>query len=130
MNRKKEPYDRFAVGERIQQRRLDLGMSQDQLAERIDRATKYYSDIERGTCGMSIETMLAISKQLELNLDYMMFGHGNITNENSEEAPIEAMTPIERSEADQLLEQCSEREYSYALRLLELFMESMKDSPM
>ncbi len=41
---------------------------------RIDRATKYCSDIERGMCGMSIETMLAIAKALDMNLDYMMFG--------------------------------------------------------
>ncbi len=123
MNRKKETYDRYTVGERIQQRRLSLGMSQDQLAERIDRATKYYSDIERGICGMSIETMLAISQQLEMNLDYMMFGQGNITNEPSEEPVIQ----LERTEANRLLEQCTEREYSYAMKLLELFIESIKE---
>ena len=41
---------------------------------RINRATKYCSDIERGMCGMSVETMLAIAKSLDMNLDYMMFG--------------------------------------------------------
>ncbi|MBP3609545.1 MAG: helix-turn-helix transcriptional regulator [Lachnospiraceae bacterium] len=110
------------VGERIQQRRLSLGLSQDQLAERIDRATKYYSDIERGTCGMSVETMLAISQHLKLNLDYMMFGLGNITNEPEE--PVTA--GIRRTTADCLLEHCTEREYDYALRMLEIFIESMK----
>ena len=74
MNKKREPYDKIAVGERIRRKRIQLGLSQDELAVRIDRATKYCSDIERGMCGMSIETMLAIAKALDMNLDYMMFG--------------------------------------------------------
>lgn len=76
MNRKKNIYDRQAVGSRIQQRRKSLGLSQEQLAERMDRATKYCSDIERGACGMSIETMLSFSNHLKMSLDYMMYGIG------------------------------------------------------
>jgi len=66
MNRKKEPYNRHRIGERIQKRRQNLGLSQEALAEQMDRATKYCSDIERGCCGMSIETMLAFSKHLNI----------------------------------------------------------------
>lgn len=77
MNRKREPYDRYSVGERIQQRRQSLGLSQEKLAEQMDRAAKYCSDIERGTCGMSLETMLSFSKHLNMSLDYMMFGLGD-----------------------------------------------------
>lgn len=77
MNRKREPYDRYSVGERIQKRRQSLGLSQEKLAEQMDRATKYCSDIERGTCGMSLETMLSFSKHLNMSLDYMMFGLGD-----------------------------------------------------
>ena len=76
MNRKKTVYDRKSVGNRIQQRRKSLGLSQEQLAERMDRATKYCSDIERGACGMSVETMLGFSEHLEMSLDYMMYGIG------------------------------------------------------
>lgn len=50
MNKKREPYDRIAVGERIRHKRIQLGLSQDELAVRINRATKYCSDIERGMC--------------------------------------------------------------------------------
>lgn len=48
MNRKREAYDRLAVGDRIRKKRVQLGFSQDEVAERIDRAPKYCSDIERG----------------------------------------------------------------------------------
>ena len=47
MNRKREAYDRLAVGDRIRKKRVQLGFSQDEVAERIDRAPKYCSDIER-----------------------------------------------------------------------------------
>ena len=50
-------YDSTAVGERIRRRRTELGLTQAQLAEKINRAVKYCADIERGTCGMSIDTL-------------------------------------------------------------------------
>lgn len=74
MNRKRESYDRAAVGRRIKQQRQKLNMSQEQLAEKIDRAAKYCSDIECGMCGMSIETMISITEALETSMDYLIFG--------------------------------------------------------
>lgn len=32
MNKKREPYDKIAVGERIRRKRIQLGLSQDELA--------------------------------------------------------------------------------------------------
>ena len=34
MNRKREAYDRLAVGDRIRKKRVQLGFSQDEVAER------------------------------------------------------------------------------------------------
>lgn len=131
MNRKKEPYDRYAVGARIQTRRQSLGLSQEQLAERMDRASKYCSDIERGMCGMSIETMLALSKHLDMNLDYMMRGIGPVSNTpehdiTASELLVNAQNPVtlERTELGRLMERCTEQQYPYAVRLMELFLEA------
>lgn len=121
MNRSKETYDRYLVGERIQKRRQSLGLSQEALAERMDRAAKYCSDIERGVCGMSIETMIAFSEQLDMSLDYMMYGKVN-GPEPSGSTPQPAK--LEHKDTAQLLEQCTDRQYAYAARLLELFMEA------
>lgn len=117
MNRKRNTYNRLIVGERIRDKRLQIGMSQDELAEKIDRAPKYCSDIERGICGMSVETMLALSNHLDMSLDYMMFG------EASEEE-------LERQKQDELallhiLTKCTEPQRKYAIRLLKLFIASM-----
>ena len=120
MNRKREAYDRLTVGDRIRKKRVQLGFSQDEVAERIDRAPKYCSDIERGTCGMSTETMLAISECLDMSLDYMMFGE-----QTDEEA--------RRQENDELavihiLSGCSKQQRDYAIRLLKLYIASMQIS--
>lgn len=48
----KKTYDRLAAGDRIRQKRNLLGFTQDEMAEKIDRAAKYYADIERGSCGI------------------------------------------------------------------------------
>ena len=117
MNRKKESYDRIAVGERIRQKRTMIGLSQDELAEQIDRAPKYISDIERGICGMSIETMLAFSKTLDMPLDYMMFG-------TASEAELSMQTSEEASILH-IISTCSPTQREYALRLLKLFIASM-----
>ena len=47
-------YNRLAAGERLRLKRTLLGMTQEEMAERIDRVPKYYADIERGSCGMSV----------------------------------------------------------------------------
>lgn len=119
MNRKRETYDRIAVGERIRMKRTLIGLSQDELAEQIDRAPKYCSDIERGTCGMSVETMLALSQSLDMPLDYMMFGIASEEVVKNQSDNILSILGI--------LSNCDEKKQSYALRLLKLFVASMSD---
>ncbi|MBO5176991.1 MAG: helix-turn-helix domain-containing protein [Lachnospiraceae bacterium] len=124
MNRKKETYDRYAVGERIQKQRQSLGISQEALAEKIDRATKYCSDIERGICGMSVETMLAFAEYLKMSLDYMMYGIEPDCGEIKIKEFPEPVLSLERTEINRLLDQCESRQITYVLRMLELFIEA------
>ena len=107
-------------GERIRHKRIQLGLSQDELAVRINRATKYCSDIERGMCGMSVETMLAIAKSLDMNLDYMMFGE--ISETEREWQQKDAMTLIH------IIEKAPASQRNYAIRLLKLFIAATGNS--
>lgn len=117
MNRKRNTYDRLAVGERIRGKRILIGLSQEELAEKIDRAPKYCSDIERGICGMSVETMLSMSDCLDMSLDYMMFG----------DAPAEELARQQNDEIAliHILSKCSDRQREYAIRLLKLYVASL-----
>lgn len=118
MNRKRETYDRILVGERIRNKRIQLGLSQDEVAEKIDRATKYCSDIERGICGMSIETLLSFSDALDMSLDYMMFGEASEAELARQQQDEQALI--------HLLSKCDEQQREYAYRLLRLYIASMK----
>lgn len=107
-------YNRLAVGDRLRLKRTLLGMTQDEIAEKINRATKYYADIERGNCGMSIETLLALSDTLHMSLDYILFGKSSFDNEIIHTDEVEAVMG--------LLDNCSQRNRDYALRILKLFL--------
>ena len=120
MNKKRDTYDRITVGKRIHQKRIQLGLSQDELAVRINRATKYCSDIERGMCGMSIETMLSISKALDMSLDYMMCGE--ISETEKEWQQKDALTLIH------IIEKAPATQRNYAIRLLKLFIAAIGNS--
>lgn len=106
-------YDRLAVGDRLRVKRTILDMTQDEMAEKINRATKYYADIERGNCGMSIETLLALSDTMNMSLDYIFFG----TEKNIDNIHTDEVAAIMN-----LLDNCSSRNRSYALRMLKLFL--------
>lgn len=77
MEQRKQLYNRIAAGQRIRSCRERLGLSRRRMAEQIGKAEKYYADIERGYCGMSLETMIEISECLGITLDYMIFGEGD-----------------------------------------------------
>lgn len=110
----KKTYDRLAAGDRIRIKRNLLGMTQDEAAEKVGRAVKYYADIERGNCGMSIETLLALSETLNMSLDYIIFGE--IEKENAK-IHTEEVTAVMK-----LLDSCDRKKRVYAMRMLKLFL--------
>lgn len=114
-------YDRLAVGDRLRLKRTLLGMTQDEMAEKINRATKYYADIERGNCGMSLETLLSLSHVLDMSLDYMLLGYANTDNEIIHTDEVTAVMC--------LLDQCSTQNRNYALRMLKLFLLACNNEP-
>ena len=59
--------DRFEVGQKIRDRRLELGLSQDELANRIGTSRNYISRHENGQHDMSICTLFQYAEALESN---------------------------------------------------------------
>ena len=110
----KKTYDRLIVGERLRLKRTALGLTQDDMSEKIDRVPKYYADIERGSCGMSIETLLALSSALNMSLDYIIFGPTSEEEQHKHEDELFAII--------EMLDQASDRKRSYAMKLLKLFL--------
>jgi len=61
-----------ALGERIQQRRQQLGLSQQTAAEKLDLSTSFFSRVERGEKVASLETLIKIANFFEFSLDYLL----------------------------------------------------------
>ncbi len=58
-------YRKTEVGNCIRERRRSLGLTQEQLAEKIDKSWRFMVDLERGKVGMSIETLLRLCAVLK-----------------------------------------------------------------
>ena len=103
--------------DKVVQLRKKSGWSQEELAEKIGRAYKYCQDIERGTCGMSIDTMLSIASCLNISLDYLIYGNNEDTSEFTD-------LDVEQQAVIDILGNCSIKKKRYALDLLKLFMKA------
>ncbi len=62
----------FDVGKKIRTKRLELGMTQEKLAEEIGISTAYLGCIERGERGLYVETMVKIANSLGCTPDYFL----------------------------------------------------------
>lgn len=62
------------IGGRIKAERKRQGMTQEKLAEMINVSPHYIYEIERGMKAMSLETLISITRVLEISADYLIFG--------------------------------------------------------
>ena len=115
MKRKQEKpaYDRVAAGERLRCRRLELGWSRELVAERL--VNKYYADIERGTCGMSVETLINLSRLYGVSLDTLIYG------EKEKKSPVSQEEQLMRG-----LDRMPQVVQDYCLRMLWLFADGLR----
>ena len=63
-----------SVGERIRERRLELGWTQEKLAAEAKISTGFLSDLETGKRNVSADNLLEISHALSVSLDFLMKG--------------------------------------------------------
>ena len=111
MKENSKVYDKITVGRRIRTQRVSQGLSRKQVAEQIGKTEKYYADIERGYCGMSLETMLEIAGMFGRSLDYLVFGESG-----SQDYPAELRSILFS------LKKCEGRQREKALDLLRVYL--------
>jgi transcriptional regulator with XRE-family HTH domain len=70
------------LGSKIKVRRLELRMTQENLAEKVGISTNFMGQIERGDRKLSIETLVSISNNLNLSIDYLLSDSIVVKNEN------------------------------------------------
>lgn len=81
------------IGARIKESRLNMNISQDVLAEKINVCNgTHVSNIERGYCGISIKKLISICKTLNVSSDYILFGISSNNVESSLHRYIKQLT--------------------------------------
>ena len=89
--------DYYIIGQKIRKYRKAMGMSQEQLAEKVGISTTHMSHIETGNTKLSLQVLVDISKALEVRTDDLLF-----------DTPSEKEISIK--ELTEILESCSAEE--------------------
>lgn len=70
-NRKKTPI-RKAFGLKVRMRRFELGITQEELAEKADLHPTYVGSVERGERNIALENIVALAKALKCSAKDLM----------------------------------------------------------
>lgn len=106
-------FDFCAIGNKLLSVRKHAGLTQAEVAEAAGLSDRTYADIERGTVNMRIETILKICQALHITPDEVL-------------TEINPAVTTRQAELLQLLDTCSPQEKETALRLLEVYLRSIK----
>ena len=96
------------IGQRLRQRRTELGLTREKMSELADIGTGYYGQLEVGTSQMAIDTLIKLSRSMHLPMEYILFGEG--------------YEPGDPSAVIDLLSRCTPRELKLAEEMLKLFL--------
>lgn len=67
-------YDTVETGKRIQQLRKEKGLTQEQLAEKINTGVRHLQKLESGERGGSVDTLVEIAIFFHVSLDFLILG--------------------------------------------------------
>lgn len=67
-------YDQKESGKRIAKLRKERGLTQDQLAEKLNISTSNLGKLERGLQGLSIDLLVEIRCFFGVSIDYILLG--------------------------------------------------------
>lgn len=95
--------EQLLFGERLRNRRDMLSFTQEHVAGEIDITLRFYQMIERGEKGVSLNTLILLSKVLEVSIDYLLFGDVS-TTKNPLTETLTGLSPQQREDALKILQ--------------------------
>jgi len=100
------------IGNRLYKIRKAKGLTQAEVAEKADFSDRTYADIERGSTNMRLETLLKICDALNITPNDILVTETNIS--------------ISEKDIASALSDCSNNEKETALKLLDVYIHSLK----
>lgn len=102
--------DRKLLGRRIREERLRIGLTQEQIAEKVNVSTTYIGFIERGERSVTLEKLILLAECFQLPIDSLLH-----------DAPTHKPEARERH-MKMLWERASEEEQDMILSILKLIV--------
>lgn len=97
------------MGNRISVRRRALGLTQEDLAERIDVSTQMISNLETGKKAIRPENLLKICNALDVSADFLLTGSDRSTSCDPVYRKLSALPLRERQLLAELIEYMNEK---------------------
>ena len=95
------------IGKRIQNRRKQLGFTQEQLADGINVSVQMVSNLERGNKSIRIDNLLRLCQILDVSTDYILMGKENVSDISALAQQIAALPEKEKAMIRVLVEYCN-----------------------
>ena len=80
------------IGKRIAHRRNQLGLTQEQAAEKSGLSPQFFSCVESGIKNMRAESIIKVSQAMDVSTDYLLLGKSNDLDHNY---LIELLKPLD-----------------------------------
>lgn len=94
------------VGQRIQEARKAIGLTQADLADKLDISVSHMSSIETGRANFGVETLMKITEILKVSADSLL------------RTDIPEVSAIYASDMDELLKDCTAAEIESMMTML------------
>ena len=105
-------YQSVEIGKRIKKQRELLGITREELSEKIGITPRFCYDLELGLKGMSVQTLYKLVQVLHVSADYLLFG------ESKDTQGIE--TGIS------LLKACPSDKRNYLNKIISIYLQALK----
>lgn len=98
--------DLAEIGKRIQARRKQQGLTQEQLADRMNVSIQMVSNLERGNKAIKIDNLVNLSRILDVSTDYILTGKETQGDFRALTERIEKLSPGSRKMIETLVDYC------------------------
>ena len=99
--------EKYTIGDRIREARKHQGLTQDQLAERLDISVQFVGQIERGLKLPSMQVFIKLIEVLNVSADYLLrdaVSSGRLFGENALGRKIAKLKPKQRLALEALID--------------------------
>lgn len=91
-------------GERLRNRRTEQGLTQESVSDQVGISLRYYQMLERGERKVSLDTLISLSRLLNISVDYLLFGNVADTFDSPVPDIFNSLSPRQREDALKILQ--------------------------